>query len=109
MPDDTGTEIVTVFRSHLAAEHEEEYRLLAAATEERARNLGGLVEFKSFVAPDGERLSLVIFRDRAAHERWRADELHRSAQRAGWERLYERFEILTCPLEHRITKGERAR
>ena len=63
MATEAHSEMVTVFRSRLAVEHEEEYRRLAAELEEKVRALGGLVEFKTFVAEDGERLSLVVFSD----------------------------------------------
>ena len=37
----------------------------------------------SFVAEDGERVTVVTFEDRASHERWATDAVHRDAQRLG--------------------------
>jgi heme-degrading monooxygenase HmoA len=93
--------MVTVFRSRLDPAHLAEYGEIAEATEAGARASEGFVDFKTFVADDGERCSIVVFADRASHERWRSDPLHREAQRAGWDRLYERFEILACQLVRR--------
>ena len=97
-------ERVTIFRSRLVPEHEHEYHELAAAIEARAWASGGLLEFKTFVAEDGERCSVAVFADSETHERWRREPLHLEAQRAGWERLYESFEILVCQLLHRTEK-----
>lgn len=85
--------IVTVFRSRVRAEAAEEYQDLAGRMEERARSMLGLVDFKTFVAADGERLSIVVFDSWAHHEAWRTDEEHRDAQARGRARLYETYSI----------------
>lgn len=105
--DTPHLETVTIFRSRLATGHDAEFAELEAATEARVRSLGGLVEFKTFVAPDGERLSLVVFEGQDAHERWREDELHQAAQRAGKARLFSSFEVLVCRLERRSASRPR--
>ena len=94
----TGTEsedarIVTVFRSRLRAEALEEYRELAGRMEARARAMPGLLDFKTFVADDGERVSIVVFDSWANHEAWRTDEEHRRAQDRGRSALYESYAI----------------
>lgn len=99
--------MVTVFRSRLDPAHLQEYEEFAEATEAAARASEGFVDFKTFVADDGERCSIVVFSDRASHERWRSDPLHRDAQRAGRERLYESFEILACQLVRRTAHSAR--
>ena len=52
-------QIVTVFRSRLRDDADPRYEALDEALRERARSLGGMVDVKSFVADDGERVTLI--------------------------------------------------
>jgi len=89
-------QIVTVFRSHLSGRATEEYEQTAEAMEAAAREMPGFVDFKTFGGPDGERVSLVTFADRASHDAWRRDERHRRAQQAGRDRFYRSYQIQVC-------------
>ena len=94
----TGTQsedarIVTVFRSRLRPEAADEYRALAARMEARARAMPGFVDFKTFTAEDGERVSIVVFDSWPHHEAWRTDVEHQHAQRRGRDHLYETYTI----------------
>lgn len=94
--------VVTVFRSRLRPGVEGEYRPLAEHLEALARRQPGFVDFKTFVAADGERVSLVTFADRASHDAWRAHPEHRAAQELGRRRFYESYDIAVCrPLARR--------
>lgn len=86
-------QIVTVFRSRLREDADPSYEALDASLRARAAELGGLVEVKSFVAEDGERATVVTFADRASHERWARDDVHRAAQRLGRASVYSTFSI----------------
>ncbi len=88
-----GARIVTVFRSRLRPDADEEYRELAPRMEARARAMPGFVDFKTFVADDGERVSIVVFDSWAHHEAWRTDADHRRAQDRGRSALYETYTI----------------
>ncbi len=88
--------VVTVFRSRLRAGVDEEYASLADEMERLARAMPGFVEIKTFTASDGERLSLVTFADRTAHDAWRDHPAHRAAQQQGRERLYASYAITVC-------------
>ncbi len=83
-----------MFRSRLRPGVEEEYASLAAEMEALSRAMPGFVEIKTFTADDGERLSLVTFANRAAHDAWRDHPAHRSAQQR--ERLYASYAITVC-------------
>ena len=56
-------QVVTVFRSRLAATHTEAYAEHAGRMSDLARQMPGYVEHKVFVAADGERVTLVTFAD----------------------------------------------
>ncbi len=97
MDRDTDQPVVTVFRSRLRADAEVNgYAELAAAMEARARQMPGFVDFKTFAAQDGERVSLVVFETRAHHDAWRDDPEHRRAQQRGRDELYASYTIMVC-------------
>lgn len=84
--------IVVLFRSRLV-EPAEGYSEMAAEMLERAKTMPGFVDFKSFKAEDGERLSVVRWQDEETMQAWREDVRHRVAQRLGRERWYESYDI----------------
>ena len=86
--------IVTVFRSRLRADAAATgYAALAAAIEQRARSMPGFIDFKTFTAGDGERVSIVIFDSIEHHDAWRDDPEHRAAQQRGVLDFYAEYEI----------------
>ncbi len=84
--------IVVLFRSRLV-EPAEGYSEMAAEMLERAKTMPGFIDFKSFKADDGERLSVVRWQDEETMQAWREDVRHRVAQRLGRERWYECYDI----------------
>lgn len=90
--------IVTVFRSRLRADAGDDYAGTAADMERHAREIRGFVDFKTFVADDGQRVSIVVFASREAHDAWRADPRHRAAQARGRSEWYEEYSIQVCEL-----------
>lgn len=97
MDPDSAQAVVTVFRSRLRPDAEAEgYSALARRMEARARAMAGFVDFKTFVAADGERVSIIVF-DSAEHQAaWRDDPEHRRAQRRGRQSFYEEYSISVC-------------
>jgi len=88
--------ILTIFRSRLRPEHLREYEETAEHIESLARAMPGFVSIKTFAAGDGERVSIVAFESRQAHEAWRAHPEHRRAQQLGRERFYSEYSIDVC-------------
>lgn len=99
--EDASGPVVTVFRSRLRSEASAEYAELAPKLEARARSTPGLLEFKTFTAEDGERVSIVVFETWEQHCAWRDDPEHRRAQARGREHLYEEYSIQVCRQVHR--------
>jgi heme-degrading monooxygenase HmoA len=93
-------QIVTVFRSRLRADGADAYGPHAARMGDLAAQMPGYVEHKIFVAPDGERVTLVTFADRESHNGWRDHPEHRAAQRAGLADYYETYSISVGPVEY---------
>ena len=99
-------ESLTVFRSRLREDVPDRYFELAAQLHDRARTFPGFVEFKQFVADDGERVTLVTF-DSAEHEAaWRDDVDHRAAQQQGRDAFYAEYDIAVTDVvrRHRWTR-----
>jgi heme-degrading monooxygenase HmoA len=91
--------VLTVFRSRLRPEAVEEYGPLADRMAALAETMAGFVERKSFVADDGERVTLVVFASPEEQTAWREHPEHRAAQRIGVERLYSEYRIQVCALQ----------
>jgi heme-degrading monooxygenase HmoA len=95
-------ENITVFRSRLRDDVPgHRYAARAADLEARATGIPGFVEFKEFVAADGERLALVTFASDAAEATWRDDIEHRAAQDEGRNAFYSEYDVSVCSVLRR--------
>ena len=104
MADADQPAILTVFRSRLRPEAAAlGYHELAELMERRARAMPGFVEFTTFTADDGERMSVVVFDDIDHHDAWREDPEHRAAQRRGIEEFYAEYRITIAEIVRRHT------
>jgi heme-degrading monooxygenase HmoA len=85
--------VVIVFRSRLTAEAGDDYSEMAAEMLATAKDMPGFVEFKSFKADDGERLSMVYWQDHETLAAWRNHPRHRIAQSTGRAKWYANFRM----------------
>ena len=85
--------VVVVFRSRLSSEAGDDYAQMAAEMLATAKEMPGFVEFKSFKADDGERVSLVYWQDHETMAAWRNHPRHRIAQQSGRAKWYENYRI----------------
>jgi heme-degrading monooxygenase HmoA len=85
--------VVVVFRSRLTLEAGADYSEMAEEMLATAREMPGFVEFKSFKADDGERLSLVYWQDHETMAGWRNHPRHQIAQGAGRAKWYSYFRL----------------
>jgi heme-degrading monooxygenase HmoA len=85
--------IVVLFRSRLTEQAGEDYQQMAAEMYGSAQDIPGFIEFKSFKAEDGERMSVVWWKDEETLKLWREHPRHRIAQQAGREKWYEYYKI----------------
>ena len=90
--------VVTVFRSRLR-ENPDGYDQTADEMEAAARAMPGFVDFKTFTADDGERVSIIEFDSPESHTAWRGDPRHRAAQQRGRQEWYAEYRIQVCTLE----------
>jgi heme-degrading monooxygenase HmoA len=85
--------VVVIFRSRLSAEAGDDYSEMAAEMLATAKEMAGFVEFKSFKADDGERVSLVYWQDHETMAAWRNHQRHRVAQSQGRAKWYSSYRI----------------
>ena len=85
--------VLVVFRSRLSAEAGDDYSEMDAEMLVSAKQMPGFVEFKSFKADDGERVSLVYWQDHETMAAWRSHARHRVAQANGRAKWYSSYRI----------------
>lgn len=88
--------ILTIFRSRLKEEAEEEYKALVPQIVALAETMPRFVSRKSYVAEDGERLSLVAFEDEQSQRNWALNSEHVAAQQRGREQFYSEYVVQIC-------------
>src|SRR4051812_15875263 len=92
-PKEKFTMIVILFRSRLTAAAGADYAAMDAELDRLVRNQPGFVDVKSFIAADGERLTLVWWKDRETLAQWRNLPIHREAQESGRAKWYEYYKM----------------
>jgi heme-degrading monooxygenase HmoA len=92
--------IVILFRSRLTPEAGEDYTGMGDAMLEHARTQPGFVDYKQYKTDDGERLTVVWWKDEQTLEQWRNDAKHRAAKSRGRERWYQDYHIEIARVFH---------
>lgn len=105
---DSTTHIVTVFRNRLRSGVDEEYGELAPLISDLAQGMSGFIDAKTFVAADGERVTVVTFQDRESHNAWRDHPEHKIAQQRGISEFYATYSIQVGEItySHQFTTSE---
>ena len=85
--------IVTVFRSRLRPGVEDDYSRVANEMSRLVQLIDGFIDEKFYVAPDGERVTIVRFRDLESHQTWAQHPDHLVAQRQGRDEFYSWYDI----------------
>lgn len=100
--------ILTVFRSRLREDARADYEPEAQRIDALARTMPGFLGIKTFVADDGERVSIVEFDSQEHHDYWRDHPEHRVAQRRGRDEFYETYTIQVCEVrrERRFSRPD---
>ncbi|HEY5120023.1 MAG TPA: antibiotic biosynthesis monooxygenase [Acidimicrobiales bacterium] len=92
--------IVTVFRSRLRPGIADVYVVVANEMSRLARSMDGFLEEKMFLAPDGERVTIVRFADMESQRTWAKHPDHLIAQRRGREEFYSWYSITVAEEEY---------
>jgi heme-degrading monooxygenase HmoA len=88
--------ILTVFRSRVRHEAQEEYARWAARMSALAQTMPGYISHKGFSAPDGERVTIVEFESEEAQRAWAVHPEHLDAKKKGRSDFYLEYRVQTC-------------
>ena len=99
--------LVILFRSKLTDQAGEDYQAMNAEMESLVRQNPGFIDVKSFKAEDGERLTVVWWRDEESLREWRQQVRHRFAQETGRQKWYRYYKMEVATVE-RQSNFERA-
>ena len=97
-PEDLGQDsVVTLFwsrmRPDMSSDDRSEYDQDLLSLRQAAEENPGFVFSKTYTAPDGERMSVVVFRSPEAHAAWARLPAHRAIQAKSRSRYYTDYQI----------------
>jgi heme-degrading monooxygenase HmoA len=88
--------IVTIFRSRVKPEAEQEYSHWAERMSQLARDMPGYISHKGFMARDGERVTVVEFENEATLKEWARHPEHAEAKKKGRADFYAEYRTQIC-------------
>jgi heme-degrading monooxygenase HmoA len=88
--------IVAVFRSRFDEQTKEEYQTWAARMSIKAAETTGFVSHKSFVAEDGERVTIVEFESETGLRAWATHPEHLEAKKLGRNVFFTKYRVQIC-------------
>lgn len=100
--------VLTVFRNRLRPDAQE-YPQWAERIGNLARGMPGFISHKTFVAEDGERVTIVEFESEDAQRAWRMQPDHVKAQKKGRAAFYSEFRLQICSVQRETVFPPRAK
>ena len=91
--------LVILFRSRLTDQAKEDYNAMNDEMETLVRQNPGFIDVKSYKSEDGERLTVVWWRDEDSLREWRQQMRHREAQNTGRQKWYEYYKMDVAKVE----------
>lgn len=88
--------IVTVFRSRLNAESQEEYMRVATRMSMLAKSIPGYISHKGFTSDDGERVTIVEFESEEGLRTWATHPEHVEAKKKGRSLFFSEYRVQVC-------------
>ncbi len=88
--------IVTVFRSRVKPEVQQEYMQWASRMSALATQMPGYISHKGFVAEDGEKVTIVEFESVEAQRAWSLHPEHLEAKKKGRKDFYVEYRVQVC-------------
>lgn len=85
--------LIILFRSKLTGQAGDDYQAMNAEMESVVRQNPGFIDVKSYKSEDGERLTVVWWRDEESLRQWREQVRHRAAQKSGREKWYQYYKM----------------
>lgn len=103
------SKIVVLFEVKPTKEGMQKYLDLAAMLKPMLAGFEGFISAERFTSlnEEGKLLSMNVWTDEAAVERWRNVMQHRMSQKEGREKLFESYKITVCSTVREYTDKER--
>lgn len=101
MSDSEHDGLVILFFSRLTDHAGEDYYQMDKELSELVKDAPGFQGVKSFKAEDGERLSVVWWKDEETLRQWRELPRHRVAQQTGRDRWYQYYHMEIAHIRRR--------
>ncbi|HSF16950.1 MAG TPA: antibiotic biosynthesis monooxygenase [Vicinamibacteria bacterium] len=92
--------LIILFRSRLTEEAGEDYLARGEEMLAHAKTQPGFVDYKQYQSDDGERLTVVRWKDEETLEQWRIDAKHQTAKKRGRERWYRDYQLEIAKVFH---------
>ncbi len=101
--------IIVLFEVKPTLEGKQRYLDLAAMLKPLLTGFEGFIRAERFVSlnEEGKLLSMNIWTDETAVERWRTTVEHRMSQQEGREKLFESYKITVCSILREYSQQER--
>jgi len=100
--------LVILFRSKLTSQAGADYDSMNTEMQSLVRQNPGFIDVKSYKSDDGERLTVVWWRDEESLRQWRDDVRHRLAQDTGRQKWYEYYKMEVAKVERQTCFERRA-
>src|SRR5260370_35656833 len=101
--------LIILFRSKLTDQAGEDYQAMNKEMESLVRQNPGFIDVKSYESEDGERLTVVWWRDEESLRQWRELMRHREAQQTGRAKWYEYYKMKVADVILSTTLGRGAK
>lgn len=85
--------LIILFRSKLTDLAGADYQAMNTELESLVRQNAGFIDVKGYTSEDGERLTVVWWRDEESLRDWRELMRHRQAQQTGRAKWYQYYEM----------------
>lgn len=100
--------IITVFRSRLKTQTQEEYQRWAARMSELVKDVPGYISHKGFTAADGERVTIVEFVSEEGLRVWATHPEHVAAKKLGRDSFFSDYRVQICTVQRDSADRRRA-
>jgi heme-degrading monooxygenase HmoA len=92
--------VVVLFRNKLVKDVSADYGSLLAEMNVYAQSQPGYVADKTYIADDGERVSIVWWQDKESLDQWRQNLKHVDAKQKGRQNWYEYYSMDVAEVYH---------
>lgn len=101
--------LIILFRSRLTGQAGADYQAMNTELESLVRQNPGFIDVKGYTSEDGERLTVVWWRDEESLREWRELMRHRQAQQTGRAKWYQYYEMEVASVIRTSSFARRAR